>query len=93
MCVCVCVCVCIRIHVYIYYIHSNPPTSTASSSARLTRLRGAEGGNVLVNLGARELPALTRLCALRQLDLNLLSVHEILCRDPEPPRRHLHTSG
>src|SRR5690606_17324127 len=42
-----------------------------------------------VDLGAGQLTALTRLGALRHLDLDVVGVDQILRRDPEPTRRDL----
>mmetsp|Transcript_26391 Transcript_26391/g.86726 ORF Transcript_26391/g.86726 Transcript_26391/m.86726 type:complete len:619 (+) Transcript_26391:266-2122(+) len=45
--------------------------------------------DVLVDLVARQLPALTRLRSLRDLDLDLRRRHQVLGSHPEPPGRDL----
>jgi len=45
--------------------------------------------NHLVNLCSRQLSALARLCALRNLNLNFVSVYEVVHRYAETPRCHL----
>src|SRR3546814_5653429 len=49
----------------------------------------ADLGDVLVHLVTGKLAALTRLCALRHLDLDIVGVHQIFGGDSETPRRHL----
>mmetsp|Transcript_13636 Transcript_13636/g.39086 ORF Transcript_13636/g.39086 Transcript_13636/m.39086 type:complete len:503 (+) Transcript_13636:715-2223(+) len=52
-------------------------------------LARADRGDVRVHLGAGQLAALARLCALRDLDLDLLGGHEVRGRHAEAARRHL----
>ena len=54
-----------------------------------TRRRVAHRANALVDLVTRQLPAFTRLCALRHLDLDIVGICEILSRHTKAARGDL----
>src|SRR6266568_1057269 len=54
-----------------------------------SRSRVPHFGNMRVNLVSRQLPTFTRLCALRDLDLQFLSVDQIVAGYPKATRRYL----
>src|SRR6266536_673647 len=54
-----------------------------------SRSRVPHFGNMRVNLVYRQLPTFTRLCALRNLDLQFLSVNQIVAGYPKATRRYL----